>query len=129
MTDVTAASGMTLVRLAAFGDAWRRKDVDALMELVTDDVVYSASVGPEPGETFRGREAVRRGFEHMLAHDAGGEQRAGDTWIFGDHAVGTWSYVFRDEGGRDVEVKGIDIYEFEGDRIRLKDAYRKTLPR
>lgn len=128
MTDVTAASGMTLERLAEFGDAWRRKDLDALMAYVTDDVVYSTSVGPEPGETFRGREAVRRGFELMLAHDADAEARGGDAWIFGDRAVGTWSYVYRDEHGREVEVRGMDIYEFEGDRIRLKDAYRKTFP-
>ena len=126
MTDVTAPSGMTMERLAEFGAAWRRKDVDALMEFVTDDVVYSTSVGPEPGETFRGREAVRRGFERMLSHDASAESRDGEAWIFGDHAVGTWSYVYPDQGDGEVEVKGIDLYAFEGDRIRLKDAYRKT---
>jgi ketosteroid isomerase-like protein len=121
-----ADGGMTLERLSQFGDAWRRKDLDALMQFVTDDVVYSASVGPEPGETFRGRDAVRDGFARMLAHDGDAEARAGDVWLFGDRAVGLWSYVYDGADGAKVEVKGIDLYEFAGDRIRLKDAYRKT---
>jgi ketosteroid isomerase-like protein len=29
----------------AFAEAWRHKDVDGLMALVTDDIVYAASVG------------------------------------------------------------------------------------
>lgn len=117
---------MTVERLSEFGDAWRRKDVDALMQFVTDDVVYSASVGPEPGETFRGRDAVRRGFAQMLAHDDAAEAREGGVWLFGDRAVGLWSYVYDGADGAKVEVCGIDLYEFAGDKIRLKDAYRKT---
>src|SRR5215207_4795486 len=117
---------MTLERLAAFGDAWRRKDVDALMEFVTDDVVYRPSVGPDPGQTLRGRDAVREGFAQMLAHDAAAEPHGGPAWVFGDRGVGLWSYVEQHEDGRRVEVEGIDLYEFDGDKIRLKDAYRKT---
>jgi len=118
-------STMTLERLAAFGEAWRRKDVDALMEFVADDVVYRTSVGPEPGETLRGRDEVRGGFVRMLAHDAGAEAHGGPAWIFGDRGVGLWSYV-EERDGRRIEVEGIDLFEFEGDKIRLKDAYRKT---
>lgn len=116
---------MTQDRLAEFGAAWAAGDVDALMGFVSDDVVYSASVGPEPGETFRGRQEVRAGFASMIAHDAGAEARSGRTWILGDVGVALWSYV-SDVDGREVEVKGIDLFEFDGDRIRLKDAYRKT---
>lgn len=38
--------------LVKFGEAWTGKNLDALMSLVTDDCIYAASVGPEPGETF-----------------------------------------------------------------------------
>lgn len=51
---------MTTARLAAFSAAWAAKDIDALMTFMTDDCVYAASVGPEPGKTFVGKEAVRR---------------------------------------------------------------------
>jgi ketosteroid isomerase-like protein len=114
--------------LARFDDAWNRADVDELLDCVTDDCVYSASVGSEPGRTYRGRSEVRKGFEGMLAHDAAAERRSGQSWLFGDHAVALWSFIHRGHNGGDIEVKGIDLFQFEGDRIRLKDAYRKTYP-
>jgi ketosteroid isomerase-like protein len=113
---------MTKERLDAFADAWGRGDVDELMTYMTEDCVYSASVGPEPGWTFRGTEEVRRGFTELLAHDSAGESRAGRAWVAGDVGAAEWSYVFPD--GR--EVKGCDLFQFRGDKIVVKDAYRKT---
>src|SRR5207302_4000436 len=55
--DSTAANRQTWQR---FSEAWAKRDIDGLMALVTDDIFYGASVGPEPGATFRGRDAVRR---------------------------------------------------------------------
>lgn len=122
------ATGMTVERLGEFAEAWRDKNLERLLEFVTDDCVYSASVGPEPGETFRGRDEVRDGFARMLAHDAQADRRAGETWFFGDRAVSLWSFTYHDVDGGTFDVKGIDLYEFAGDRIKLKDAYRKTFP-
>jgi glutathione S-transferase len=123
--DAWVADGqgtMTHERLAAFDSAWTRADVDGLMSFVTPDIVYAASVGPEPGSIYRGADEVRRGFETMLANDAGRVRRSGPSWIFGDIGIGRWSFA---EGGRVIE--GIDLFEFAGDRIRRKDAFRKAL--
>ena len=112
--------------LATFAAAWGRADVDALMELMTDDCIYKASVGPEPGTTYSGHEVVRRGFTEILAFEAGGEQRGGNVWIAGDYAFVEWAYDEIDEAGNAVEIKGIDVFHFVGNKLRLKDAYRKT---
>ena len=117
---------MTVERLREFGAAWGRGDVDALMSYMTDDCVYSASVGPEPGKTYVGREAVRAGFEELLAFDAGGESREGEAWVHGDRGVAEWSYVHTGDDGATIETKGCDLFRFEGDLIAVKDAYRKT---
>jgi ketosteroid isomerase-like protein len=116
---------MTRERLAAFNDAWARADVPALMEFMTEDCVYQASVGPEPGQTFAGKEAVRRGFEALLAHDSEAEGRGGRCFVAGNLGVAEWSYVYMRDG-RAIEVRGCDIFEFVGDKIRRKDAFRKT---
>ena len=108
-----------------FSAAWSRKDVDALMAYMTDDCVYQASVGPEPGETFRGRAEVRRGIEKPLSHDATGESRAGRVIVAGNFGISEWSYVF-DVDGRTQEVRGCDIFECENGKIKRKDAFRKT---
>ena len=124
-TDV-AADEAKRARLTAFADAWAQSDVDALMQMMTDDCVYAASVGDEPGTTYRGRDEVRRGFTEILAYESGGEARCGRVWISGDWAFVEWSYDEVADDGTITDIKGIDIFEFVGDKLRLKDAYRKT---
>ncbi len=112
--------------LNKFAEAWKQADVEALMALMTDDCIYAASVGPEPGTTYRGRDEVRRGFAEILAFEAGGESRSGEIWFAGDYAFAEWSYDEIDEAGNAVDIKGIDIFHFVDGKLRLKDAYRKT---
>jgi ketosteroid isomerase-like protein len=118
-------------RLRAFGRAWADKDVDKLMSFMTDDCVYLASVGQEPGTTYRGPEEVRRGFAEMLAFDTGMERRGGAISIAGDVGFAEWAFEERLPDGSRL-VRGCDIFEFAGDLIRKKDAFRKvmgTVPR
>ena len=112
--------------LTEFGRAWSACDVHKLMELITDDCVYCASVGPEPGRQYVGRDAVRKGFEAMLAYDATGQSREGRSFVAGDLGVMEWSYVFSSAEGHPVEVRGCDIVEFRGLLICRKDAFRKS---
>lgn len=117
---------MTQERLRAFGAAWSRGDVDELMGFMTDDCIYSASVGPEPGRTYRGRAEVRQGFTAMLSHDAAGESQAGPVVVCGTWGSAQWSYLFTEPDGTTTEVRGCDLFEFRGDKIVRKDAFRKT---
>ena len=87
-----AVEGTALLQLREqtlrdFAAAWDARDVDRLMQHMTEDCIYLASVGPEPGRTYVGAVAVREGFRKMLAHDADGESRAGRTFIAGQLAV------------------------------------------
>jgi len=114
--------------LEAFGEAWNARDVHRLVSMITDDCVYCASVGPEPGTTYVGKEAVRAGFSEMLAFDAKGESRSGRTFVAGDLGIAEWSYVFPRTRGASFEVRGCDIFEFRDGRVSRKDAFRKVLP-
>jgi hypothetical protein len=119
-------AAMTVERLAAFGEAWARHDLETLMSFITDDCVYSASVGPEPGATYTGRDDVCRGFRVMLSHDEGWTAEAGEVFVAGDRGVATWAFT-RVVEDRTVRVRGCDVFTFRGDRIARKDAYRKLL--
>jgi ketosteroid isomerase-like protein len=52
--------------LEQFIDAWAGRDVDALMELMTETCVFRSSIGTEPGTTFVGADAVRSAFARLL---------------------------------------------------------------
>ena len=109
----------------AFMDAWERADADAVMRVMSDDCVYSASVGPEPGMTYRGRTDVARGVGEMLAFEAGGESRQGRLWFAEDCAFAEWDYDDVADSGEIKVVRGIDVIEMADGKIRSIDAYRK----
>ena len=109
----------------AFMDAWERADASAVMLLMSDDCVYSASVGPEPGMTWRGRADVARGVGDMLAFEAGGESRQGRVWFAEDRAFAEWDYDDVSADGEVRVVRGIDVIQVAGGKILSIDAYRK----
>ncbi|NQX35872.1 nuclear transport factor 2 family protein [Herbiconiux sp. VKM Ac-2851] len=131
MTDTSpsenSTSHMTPEVLAAFSDAWTRRDLEALMSHVTDDCVYSASVGPEPGQTWSGKEQVREGFALMLAFDTGQERHEEENPIIaGTRGAATWSFTGAGPDGKVLTTRGCDIYEFRDGKIARKDAFRKV---
>lgn len=98
------------------------------MSFMTDDCVYYASVGPEPGTTYRGPDEVRRGFAYMLTYDQERERHSGETVIVGDVGYATWSFdEVTPDGGRRT-IHGCDLFRFRGERIVVKDAFRKLEP-
>lgn len=125
--SLTSQPAMTLQRLQQFSDAWTAGDLDALMSYMTDDCVYVASVGPEPGSTYRGKAEVRRGFAAVLAYDHGRERHDGAAFIDGTFGVAEWSFYEKAPDGTGRLIRGCDIFEFAGGKIRKKDAFRKVL--
>ncbi|HYI21092.1 MAG TPA: hypothetical protein VEX62_00520 [Candidatus Limnocylindrales bacterium] len=45
--------------------------------------------------------------------------------IDGDRGHATWTFNGTNTSGQRVRYRGVDVFEFVGDLIRLKDAYRK----
>jgi ketosteroid isomerase-like protein len=116
---------MTFDKLKTFDAAWGRKDVDALLEFITDDCEYHASAGSAPGERFTGKDDVRRGFKSLRDHDSGSESLPGNLTVYGDRGVAEWAYKSTDEFGQSTVVRGCDLFEFAADKISLKKAFRK----
>lgn len=123
--DPAPASRIREEDIAAFDAAWTAGDLERLMNYIAPDCVYAASVGPEPGQTFVGRDAVKAGFEKMLEHDRTRRRQSGPLWFFGDFAFAEWSFAEETPEGQQT-IKGIDRFEFSPQGIVRKDAYRKT---
>lgn len=109
-----------------FMDAWERADAGAVMQLMSADCVYSASIGPEPGMTYRGRAEVARGVGEMLAFEAGGESRQGQVWFADDRAFAEWDYDEIGNSGEAKIVRGIDVIHLADGKILSIDAFRKS---
>lgn len=109
-----------------FMDAWERADADAVMQLMSAECQYCASVGPEPGMTYRGRAEVERGVAEMLDFESGGESRQGRVWFSQDRAFAEWDYDEIADDGTVSVIRGIDIIHFVDGKIESIDAYRKS---
>lgn len=118
---------MTPERLAEFGEAWNRHDPDLLMTYMADECSYQASFGPElAGRDHAGREAVRAGFAAFFERYPDGRFVDSRCFVVGDRGAAEWTFVATEPDGSRLEVRGADLFEFEGDRIRRKDAFRKV---
>ena len=122
MSDISTTEKRNQYTLEKFQQAWIAGDVDSLCTLMTEDAVYHSSIGPKPGQAWRGREELRDGFTAMLATDIGEVIDRGSVF-HQNSAMARWEY--RPAVG--PSQLGCDYFEFEKGKISLKDAYRKIL--
>jgi steroid delta-isomerase-like uncharacterized protein len=124
-----------------YGDAWNSQDLDAIMDLHTDDSVFAVhAAGTPPAE---GKQAVREAFAGYLAllPDINFAERAlhvgDDHWVLGSMMTGTVAQTIKVEGealgehGARVEVDCVDVIEVRDGLVSSKQTYldSRTLQR
>ena len=110
-------------------DAFNRHDADSVMACFTPDVVFDAAAGPEAvGRRIEGQEAVRAAFVGVWTAMPDVSWTVRRHAVFGDRVVSEWLFAGTGAGGGRVEVEGVDLFTFEGDRIATKSAFRKDRP-
>ena len=137
MTTVTDST--TAIRMLAerYGEAWNRQDLDAIMDLHTDDSVFQAhAAGTPPAE---GKQAVRDAFAGYLAllPDINFAERAlhvgDDHWVLESVMSGTVAQPIEVDGealgdsGARVEVDCVDVIEVRDGLVASKQTYIDSL--
>ena len=126
MATDTATATMTTERMLDFFNAWNHHDIDRITTFFTPDGAYYASIGAEDdGSAFRGQDEVRRGVAAFLDTYGDAHYTDAEIIIAGDRGFATWTFHGTDRSGSQITYRGVDIFTFVGDQIRLKDAFRK----
>lgn len=113
--------------LEAFIAAWNAHDVDALMSAMADDCHYFGSAGTTAsGSVFHGRDAVRSGYASIFKQYPDAQWSNARHAVCGDRGFSEWLFTGTGPDGHAVEVHGCDLFTFDGDRISVKDSYRKN---
>jgi steroid delta-isomerase-like uncharacterized protein len=135
----TATDSITAIRMLAerYGEAWNRQDLDAIMDLHTDDSVFQAHAADTP--PAEGKEAVREAFARYLAllPDINFAERAlhvgDDHWVLESVMSGTVAQPIEVQGealgdsGARVEIDCVDVIEVRDGLVASKQTYIDSL--
>lgn len=113
---------MTEEILLQFAAAWKDGNIESVLNFFSKDAIYLASVGPEPGKTYSGKEEIKQGIDKMMKNDMGSIATIKNIRVNNAHGFWEWTYHFQDGS----EQRGCDLFEFEGDKIKVKNAFRKV---
>src|SRR4051812_16509478 len=138
MTTATTDSSTAIRMLAErYGEAWNRQDLDAIIDLHTDESVFVAHAAGSP--PAQGKEAVREAFSGYIAMmpDINFAERClhigEDHWVLESTMTGTVEQAIEVEGKpfgeRGVRVEGpcVDVIEVRDGRVASKHTYLDSM--
>lgn len=114
----------TMERLMA---AFNARDLDGLMACMSADCAFHAAAGPgAEGTIHRGPDAVRAAYAAIFDAFPQAAWTEGEHVVAGDTGLSTWRFRGTTREGASIDVRGCDVFAFDGDLIALKDSYRKA---
>jgi len=122
------SSQVTTELLQAFLDAFNRHDLDAIMGFFAEDCVFYMPRGAAPrGDRYEGKAAVRAGlatrFEGIPDVHYGDDKH----WVGTNFGVSEWTLTGTTRTGARLEVRGVDLLEFDRGKVVRKDSFWKIL--
>lgn len=122
------SSQVTTELLQAFLDAFNWHDLDAIMGFFAEDCVFYMPRGAAPrGDRYEGKAAVRAGlatrFEGIPDVHYGDDKH----WVGTNFGVSEWTLTGTTRTGARLEVRGVDLLEFDRGKVVRKDSFWKIL--
>lgn len=115
--------------IKAFGDAWNRHDIDALMAFMHQDCVFETVAGPDAcGARHQGQEAVRKAFEAAWLTIPDAQWLNAKCWGHENQGVLESTFTGTAADGSRIEANMVDLLVFRDGKIVLKNAFRKNRP-
>jgi ketosteroid isomerase-like protein len=109
-----------------FNTVWNGHDMDGILSMMTDDVVFEASFGKDPwGARVVGKAAVRELLQGMFARIPDVRWDEVRHFAHPDVAVVEWITSGTPHGGTRYEVYGCDVLALRDGRIAAKRSFRK----
>ena len=109
-----------------FNTVWNGHDLEGILDMMTDDVVFEASFGKDPwGHRAVGKPAVRQFLEEMFERIPDVRWDETRHHAYPDVAVVEWLTSGTPRGAGRYEVHGCDILALRDGKIAAKRSYRK----
>ena len=120
----TGQEAETLEVVERFNEATNRHDVDGMMAVMSDDVVFESTSSPD-GDRYEGAAAVRAAWEALFREAPRARFEGEETVVAGDRCTVRWRYLFDGDSPEAGHVRGIDLIKVTNGKITEKFAYVK----
>jgi ketosteroid isomerase-like protein len=124
MTETTDTAA-TLDIIERFNEVFNKHDVDAIMALMTDDVVFENTFPRPDGERFEGQDSVRGFWEQFFAGTPSARFETEGIFAGGDRCAVRWVYHWIDGEGKPGHVRGVDVFRVRDGKVAEKLSYVK----
>ena len=109
-----------------FNRVWNGHDVDGILAMMTDDVIFEASFGKDPwGTRVVGKAAVRAFLEDMMTRIPDVRWDEIRHFATSQQVTVEWLTSGTPKGGTPYKVEGCDILTVRDGKIAAKRSYRK----
>jgi hypothetical protein len=107
-----------------FNEAFNTHDVDAIMALMTDDVIFENTAPPD-GTRYEGAAAVRGFWESFFAANPGAHFEGIDQFAVDDRCTVRWVFTFDREDPAKGHIHGADVFRVRDGKVAEKLSYVK----
>jgi len=122
--EIDSASASTIETISQFNEAFNKHDVDAIMNLMTDDCVFDNTRPAPDGERIEGAEAVRKAWEELFRRSPQAHFETEEIFAAGNRAFVLWIYTWVKDGKKG-HVRGVDIFKVKNRKVAEKLSYVK----
>ena len=123
-----AVEGGRLELLRGVLDVFNRHDLDGIMGFFAEDCVFESPRGPAPwGRRFAGKSEVREGLGPRFRGIPDVHYGDDDHFVSGSRGASEWTLTGTTVEGERIEVRGCDLWTFDGAKIVRKDSFWKIV--
>lgn len=121
----TSTTANTIETVARFSEAFRRHDVDGIMEMMTDDCVFESMTPAPDGRRVEGQAEMRTFWEQMFAKRPSAHFETEGSFACDDRCTVRWRYTWNEEGDAG-HVRGVDVFRIRDGKVAEKLSYTKS---
>jgi ketosteroid isomerase-like protein len=109
----------------SFNDAFNRHDIEAMLNLISDDCRIE-NPGPAPdGSMYSGKDAIKEFWKEFFHSSTQAYIEIEDIFGFGMHCIMRWKYNWTDAEEKKQHLRGVDIFKVRDGLICEKLGYVK----
>ncbi len=122
--DNQSEAKLTLSTVKKFNLAFNHHDVNAVMDVMTENCIFENTNPPPDGIKVEGAVAVREFWEKFFAANPDAHFETEEMFVAGNRCVVRWIYHKLKEG-KPWHLRGVDIFKVVDGKVAEKLAYVK----